>query len=42
MVLEKLIGAQADAAAVGFGNLSKQQFNALKAQTDASGINKSY
>ena len=36
-LIEKLIGAQADAAAVGFGNLSKQQFNALKkAQTDAS------
>ena len=36
-LIDKLIGAQADAAAVGFGNLSKQQFNALKkAQTESS------
>ena len=36
-LIDKLIGAQADAAAVGFGNLSTQQFNALKkAQIDAS------
>ena len=36
-LINDLIGAQADAAAVGFGNLSKQQFNTLKkAQTDAS------
>lgn len=36
-LINNLIGAQADAAAVGFGNLSKQQFNTLKkAQTDAS------
>jgi hypothetical protein len=36
-LIDNLIGAQADAAAVGFGNLSKQQFNTLKkAQTDAS------
>jgi hypothetical protein len=36
-LIDTLIGAQADAAAVGFGNLSKQQFNTLKnAQTNAS------
>ena len=36
-LVNNLIGARADAAAVGLGNLSKQQFNALKkAQTEAS------